>query len=167
MKIHFAAAVLLVASGTSAGAACAPEDLFLSCKIAGKSRWLEVCVEQGNIVYRYGKQGAPELELREHPANVAYMPWPGIGGTIWEEVEFANGEYGYLVHGAIDKQLAVSDAPGAVSGGVEVLKGGQSVASLSCDPAQVDFPWGDALMRAKEAVGMTWDPGEQMWQHGQ
>ena len=143
------------------------EQLFLLCKISNQPKFLEVFASGGEIVYRYGKIGEPELELRRHADQVAYQPWSGMGSSIWEEVSFMNSGYEYLVSGSIDKNKAASNAPDAVSGGVEVLKSGQSIAYLACDTNEIVFNGGMAIMDAKEALGMSWDPVEQMWRHSQ
>ncbi|WP_136443118.1 hypothetical protein [Pacificoceanicola onchidii] len=156
-------ALVLCTLAGMAFADCAPEQRFLSCKIDGKARWLEVCVEGSAVVYRYGKPGAPELELWERAEDIAYAPWPGFGRTIWEEVTFVNGGYSYVVHGSIDKGLAVQEAPNAVGGGVEVFEGARSIARLTCDPETVAFDWSDAISMAKAAAGLIWDPENQAW----
>ena len=160
-------ATLLCLCATAAHAECAADQqTFMSCQIAGGAKVLDVCFDADMAQYRYGPAGKPELTLREPVATLTYTPWPGVGRAIWEEVTFANGGHTYTVHGGFDRPMGdekPEDMTNAHFGGVVVRKGDDILAELLCDPATVDFAWGEGLFDAKQDLGLVWDDRSQEW----
>lgn len=159
--------IIFAASATSAIAACdADQQTFVSCQIEDRNAQLAVCFDAETVTYSFGPAGNPELTLSEPVTTVAYTPWPGVGRAIWEEVTFQNGNYSYSAYGGFDRMFGdetEEDHPTPQFGGVVVRRDDAIVAELSCDPATVDFGWGEGLWDAKHAAGLTWDYGTHGW----
>lgn len=160
----FAAATL----ATPAGAACGPGfETFLSCTFSGGMKALDVCSDSERATYAFGPAaGPPELALATTVADLDYEPWPGIGRTIWERVTFRNGGVAYVVHGAIERDYpadAAAEVVVTVTGGIEVMRGEEPIATLACDPGSADFAWGEALSNAKARAGLCLDHASRTW----
>lgn len=159
-------AVAIVSLASPALADCGPgRELFMSCTVEGQGKRLEICFDRAVAVYRFGRPGAPELELAAPIAGLAYRPWPGVGSSIWEEVDFENAGHLYTVSAGVDRRAAGRDGDeaGVMWGQVEVTRGGESLATLRCIPDSVAFPWTQALYLAKEAAGLSWDYTRHEW----
>lgn len=151
---------------TTAFAACGPEeDVFLSCRIAGQDKVLEVCFDTTMARYSFGPPDQPELTLREPVATLDYRPWPGAGSAIWEEVTFYSGPYSYIVSGGFERPFGEEEPPDEPPhfGGVTVQRGQTTIADFACDPATVDFAWGEGLWDSKTDLGQTWNSVEKRW----
>lgn len=162
-------AVLAAFSGSTAIAACAEtETTFLACTIAGGEKTLEVCSNDHFVSYRFGPTiGLPELELRTPILNIDYVPWPGVGRNIWEEVTFYNENASYVVHGRIERTYPENEADDIilnVAGGVSVFLNSKSAAVLDCDAGSVNFPWDTAIYDAKTAMGQCYHDVMRVWQ---
>lgn len=152
----------------SVALACAPgETLHFFCTFQNGTKEVTVCHDDRTALYRFGAKGrAPELTIEQDVARLAYTPWPGIGRTIWEEVTFETAGHSYTVFASIDREPPADGAHDivvTVSGGIVVARGDDSLATLTCDPGSVAFPWGTALFDAKEAAGMCYDPATRNW----
>ena len=161
------AALLLLGTAATAEAACGPDqETFVSCRIADRVTILAVCFDAQTASYSYGPEGAPELTLQEPVFTLDYTPWPGVGSAIWEEVIFYNGPYSYTVRGGFDRPMNDADMENLADrkfGGVVVRKNGMMLVELTCEPATVDFAWGEGLWDAKQNTGVVWNDVEQIW----
>lgn len=149
------AALLLALLATPAHATCQGDEA-LSCQIGKKT--LEVCYWKGMLTYSFGPEGKPELFLNEPLETVAYTPWPGIGRAMWDQVAFQNDSVTYEVWSSIDKM----DENAVMEGGVNVMQGDQTLASLTCDKGSVAQGL-DAISDLKAGIGQCWDMGTQTW----
>ncbi|WP_157970859.1 hypothetical protein [Pseudogemmobacter bohemicus] len=147
-------AVLLTAA--PAFAACQGESLF-ECRIGKKD--LEVCRTGSAVSYLFGPPGKPEMQIATALSELDYQPWPGIGRTMWEAVSFTNAGVTYEVWSSFDRL----DENAITEGGVNVLKGGKTVATLNCNRGTVDAGL-DLLYGAKEGVGQCWNYKTGRWE---
>lgn len=157
MRIALAAALLALAPAAQADC---PKMTAFSCDI--KKKALEVCLDGGLVSYAFGPAGAPELELTTRVEQAEYVPWGGVGRSIYEEVTFRNGPYGYLVWTANDRQILDDTSPAKVTGGVIVSKAGKQIAALDCTPFTIENGI-DALWEAKERAGQCWSREDFAW----
>lgn len=124
---------------------------------------MQVCQTSDAATYIFGPSGRPaDLVLATSLRNLGYRPWNGIGRSIYEEVTFENGDFAYTAWQSIDKMKAVDEAPDAITGGVLVTKGDQTLASLDCDLGTVEATL-DALYPLKEAEGQCYDRDAFAW----
>lgn len=149
------AALILILLATPASAACQGEEAF-SCQIGKKT--LDVCSWKGALIYRFGPEGQPELTIAEPLETVAYTPWPGIGRAIWDTVAFQNDGVSYEVWTSFDKM----DESAVLEGGVNVMQGDTSLASLTCDKGSVAHGL-DVISDLKAGIAQCWDPEGQAW----
>lgn len=143
-----------------AQAACPASGVtVLSCTTQEGRKALDVCIEGADVTYAYGpKGGTPELELAVPVAEIAHVPWNGIGRSIWETTTFDNRGHAYEVFISVDRMAEGQPT----SGGVSVLKGGAEVARVTCDPGtDVIGLW--AISDAKQATGQCWDNTGFAW----
>jgi hypothetical protein len=146
MRIVFAAAYLTLLGGMVSANELSQTDVFLSCTFSEGRKAVTVDVTGNVISYRFGVPGEmPELIMERDVSQVVYTPWNGIGRNIWEQVDFINDDYTYQVWGNRAKIMDAEDPLIEVSGGIGVLKEGELLANLSCDPGSVVFPWIDIL----------------------
>jgi len=161
--IRFVAATTLfsLTAGSVMAACRAGTDTVLSCTARGGAKALDVCLDTGagEISYAYGAPGrTPELYLSRSIAAIDHRPWPGIGRSIWESTVFYNNGYAYEVFTSIDR-MAENQPP---IGGVLLYKGRQQVARVDCDAGSAEIGlW--AVSDAKDALGLCWDQGAQIW----
>lgn len=138
-------------------------DILLSCPIGKKI--LQVCHHGAGATYSFGPPGASELEIETPISRLDYRPWPGIGSSIWESVIFTHDGVDYEVWQAIEKLTEEHETGPEWSGGVTVIRGDETLASLSCDtppdPAALDL-----LFAAKEDAGQCWDHATLAWKIG-
>jgi hypothetical protein len=138
-------------------AACDGTTL-VSCTIKGTHQ-LEVCLNGDDLTYAYGPTGrAPDLALREPLTNGTYTPWNGIGRSMWESITFTNAEYTYEVFASFDRL----DAAAFTEQGVSILKNGNFVTSLSCDPVR-GMTLFDNLYDQMGARGYCWNRDTFAW----
>lgn len=156
------AVALLVVCAAPAGAAC-PEgaEVLVSCTLKGGAKQLDTCLIGDHAMYRYGPTGAvPELDLLHPVTDVDMEPWPGVSRTIWEAVRFANKDVIYEVYYSIERDPEATE----MSGGVTVLRGEETLASLACDPGSVTSGgYSLPLYEAKQAAGQCWNTSEFRW----
>ena len=152
-------AILFLASlaASPAMAACPNESEIFSCTIDGKP--LQLCHWKGALIYNFGPVGKPELSLSQPLRTIAYTPWPGVSGTIWESVSFPNHEYLYEVWTSVDRNPASTSG---LQGGINVLKGQSLVAQLLCDPGTPSQSL-DVIYGLKQSIGQCWDFDSQVW----
>ncbi|MFV0472662.1 MAG: hypothetical protein ACK5MQ_00230 [Pikeienuella sp.] len=164
-RLLFPTAFLLAPQGALL-AECAGETM-ISCETG--AGWLEVCVEPGDgpgegaFTYAFGPKGAPDLALREDMAAGTATPWPGIGGAIWESVDFRHEGHVYSIYIATDR----SDESG-MRAGAHVIRGEETLARLSCEsgPDQVIAP-AFAVEDAMTAAGYRRDLARDEWRRGE
>ena len=154
-------AMLVICAASSAQALCDDaEKLVMSCTLKDASQALDVCHQQGEARYRYGpRNGAPELKLSTSIRDLEYRPWAGVGGSIYEEVAFYNGDIRYAVWSAFERD---PEGNYPLSGGVIVTKGDQTLADLTCDTGSVNTAM-DTLFEEKQARGLCWDSVNFAW----
>lgn len=148
-------ALLLALLAAPAHAACQGDEAF-SCRIGNKT--LDVCYWKGMLNYRFGPEGKPELTLYELLETVAYTPWPGIGRAIWDSVAFQNEGVTYEVWSSFDKM----DENAVMEGGVNVMRGDKTLATLTCDKGSVGRGL-DTLSELKAGIGQCFDHETQSW----
>lgn len=148
-------ALALVLLASPAHAACQGDEAF-SCTIGKKT--LEVCYWKGALIYAYGRDGKPELTLSEPLETVSYTPWPGIGRAIWDAVAFENEGVTYEVWTSFDK----IDENAVLEGGVNVMQGDATLATLACDKGSVAHGL-DTISELKAGIGQCWDYENQTW----
>lgn len=149
------AALLLALLAAPASAACQGDEAF-SCTIGKKT--LQVCYWKGALIYSYGREGKPELTIAQPLETAAYTPWPGIGRAIWDSVAFQNEGVTYEVWTSFDKL----DEQAVLEGGVNVMQGDTTLASLTCDKGSVAHSL-DPIMDLKSGIGQCWNPEAQAW----
>ncbi|MEL6573809.1 MAG: hypothetical protein AAFQ64_19320 [Pseudomonadota bacterium] len=129
---------------------------FMKCTFQGGAKAVEICLSGSDVSYTFGRVGnAAELALSVPVVDVDYLPWPGVGSSIWETVTFYNDGYSYEVLVGFERN---PENP-AHFGGITITKAGQELATLSCDPGSIDWGWGTDLFDAKAAAGLCWDYG--------
>jgi hypothetical protein len=94
--------------------------------------------------------------------DLIYRPWNGIGIMMSDAVQFTHGDYSYEVWAGIEKMMDEAAPAPEWSGGVNVLKGADVVASLSCDSVP-DVYQLDSLYDLKQAAGQCFDYESQGW----
>lgn len=137
--------------------ALACTDAVLSCQIGGKS--LQICADAAALSYSFGPKDQPELTLTAAMADGPVEPWPGVGGSIWETARFVNGETTYEVWISEDRNS--DDHP--MDAGVNVMKGDETLAALSCDTGSLTGNGVFALSDAMAAAGFCWNLDAQSW----
>ncbi len=149
---------------------CAPLPAFadcadlsvMTCSLSGGAKTLQVCQAGDAVAYSFGPAGgAPELALTEPLASGTYTPWNGIGRAIWETVGFRSEGFTYEVWSSFDRLEETAQ----VEGGVNVYKGDDLQASLTCDPGSVEAGF-DSLFPVMEAQGFCWNRDTYAWQRG-
>ncbi len=146
----------LILSPAMAQAAC-PDQTVLSCPIGKKQ--LEVCLTGATVTYAFGPKGAPELTLSEPLETVAFTPWPGVGGAIWQSVAFTNNGTTYEVWDAIQRG---PDETSPREGGINVLRDDALQAQLDCKTGTVTGSV-DMLYDAKTSAGQCWNTDSFQW----
>ena len=149
------AALLLILLAAPAHAACQGDEAF-SCQVGKKT--LEICYWKGMLTYRFGPEGKPELTLNEPLETVDFMPWPGIGRAIWDSVVSENKGIAYEVWSSFDKL----DENAVMEGGVNVMQGDETLATLSCDKGSVGRGL-ETLGELKAGIGQCFDHETQTW----
>jgi hypothetical protein len=142
---------------TAAIADCINETEVFSCQIGNKT--LEICHWKGALIYSFGPANAPDLTIAEPLETVAFTPWPGVGSAIWENVAFHNQGYTYEVWTAVERN---PEDTRPLQGGVNVLKGEELQAQLTCDNGTASQSL-DAIYELKTAIGQCWDFDQDRW----
>ncbi|QDC10478.1 hypothetical protein FHY55_15055 [Oceanicola sp. D3] len=146
-----AAALLLLAPAATADCITRAES-FLMCTVNGGAKELRGCWGPGDAGYQYGPAGGePELVLSVPLTQLDYIPWAGVGSSIWEEVNYHNGDVQYSVWHRIDRDPG-GDPPSA---GVTVTRGEETLADLQCDPGSISANY-QGLYEAKAEIGQCW-----------
>ncbi|UWQ78344.1 hypothetical protein K3725_13605 [Leisingera sp. S132] len=161
MRIFLSGLFLLA---NSAAVLACPEgaETMVSCTFKDGVKKLTTCLQGEQATYVFGTPGRqPELEMKRDVRDVDMTPWPGIGGSIWEEVIFTNADARYIVYYSISKD------PGAqnpMEGGVVVEQSGKELAHLRCDAGSVDSGYPLPLFDAKIAAGQEYSLETGAWQ---
>ncbi|WP_213546535.1 hypothetical protein [Vannielia litorea] len=148
-----AAILLPLLLGTPAMAECITRaEAFLMCKTHGGAKELRGCWGPGDAGYQFGPEGGvPELSLSVPLAELEYIPWAGVGSSIWEEVNFHNGDVQYSLWHRVDR-TPEGDPPSA---GVTVTRADETLADLECVPGTLHANF-EGLAEAKAAIGQCW-----------
>jgi len=137
------ALLTLLPLGAHAGCPVGPVAI-LSCTLSAGKMVLDVCLSEDMITFTFGETGEnPDLSLQAHVKNADYIPWNGIGRSYYEQVSFHNAEVTYIVWGAVDRL----SEDHTVSGGVEVVRGDETLAHLQCDENSAVFGF-DAIYQS-------------------
>lgn len=110
------------------------------------------------MTYTFGPEAEPELALERDVLDVDYVPWAGVGRTLYESVRLENGGYVYEVWHGIDRL----DLDAVLEGGVTVSRGEESIAALRCDAGSAEgniYP----LFEAIEAAGRCFSLETRVW----
>ena len=101
------------------------EKTVFNCK-AGK-KIISVCGVGGELQYRYGRFGSPELRLPTTPGEASLVSYGTImlAGGGGDYLRFVNGKTDYIVYSASIKG-------GADKEGVAVEKNGKLLANAAC-----------------------------------
>lgn len=157
-------ALAALLAGSPVLAECAGTEL-VSCQVKGSAKWLELCLAGSTLRYSFGPKGAPELVLTRDIGEVVYTPWPGVGRTIWEDVQIRNKGITYAIHTWVERPLDESD-PGGSGTGVAVLRGDDPLAEIECAGEQTaDFtPLGvELIARGYCRAVDRWKRGSGGW----
>lgn len=154
------AALLLALLAAGPAQALCQGDEYFSCRIGAKE--LQVCYWKGMLIYQYGPETAPELSLNVTVEEADFTPWAGIGRTMWDSLAFHNDGVTYEVWAAMDKKLEDSEPEPVLQGGVTVMKGGETLASLTCDAGSARSAL-DTLWDRKTEIGQCWDYEANQW----
>jgi hypothetical protein len=126
---------------------------LVSCSLKSGSAYLETCLLGNFATYAYGKTGQrPDLALARPVQEVEMTPWPGVGRSIWEDFQFRNGDVSYRVFYSIDR---FSEGEPALTAGVMVEKGEETLAELDCDPGTIDAGYPLPLWDAQELAAQA------------
>ncbi|MFY0634714.1 MAG: hypothetical protein JXQ91_12955 [Vannielia sp.] len=146
----FAALALL--AGPAAAECITRAESFMMCTMKGGAKELRGCWGPGDAGYQFGPEGgAPELVISVPLAQLDFIPWAGVGSSIWEEVNFANADVQYSIWHRVDR-APEGDPPSA---GVTVTRGDETLAELTCDPGTISANF-EGLYQAKAAIGQCW-----------
>lgn len=160
--VAMAAALWALAAGGAAAQGCAGATPLVICDIAYSTKRLETCVAGGDVLYRFGPAGAPELALRRAVTEVDMTPWSGVGRDIWEAFSIQNAEITYEIWLAHARDPNAADP---VMAGVRVMRGEAILAELACRPetiAEAGYPL--ALFEAKQAAGQRYSHATFTWE---
>ena len=132
-------------------------DTFLDCTVEN-GKQLRVCIGDTDFTYAFGPPDQPDIALSVPIADGTATPWPGIGGSIWSSIAFPADGFVYETWTSVQKD----DGGDPPSGGVTVLKDGETVAALTCVSGTVSpaFTMEDAL----DARGWCWNFDAGLWQ---
>lgn len=147
----------LVAS--PAAAACEGET-YLNCPTED-GRQILACIGKDSFSYRFGPADTPELALSVPIEAAVVTPWPGIGGAIWSSLGFPNNGYVYEVWASVARNADEA----AATGGVTVMQGDKTLASLTCAPGTARSA-AFVLEDAMAARGYCFDFDKRSWFKG-
>ncbi|MFQ5622510.1 MAG: hypothetical protein ACE5FS_03845 [Paracoccaceae bacterium] len=159
MRIATALAFAGLLASPALGACPEGSANILSCTLSAGGKAVSACWRDETASYAFGRPGAaPELTIETPLTEAGYRPWNGIGGSIYEEVTFANRGVSYTVWAAMERNQEANP----LSGGILVTRDGAEIAALKCDPGSVETGFG-ALFERMEQLGRCWDYGEHAW----
>ncbi|MEC3861896.1 hypothetical protein VK792_11430 [Mesobacterium sp. TK19101] len=127
------------ANAASAGQFCEIDgsEMF-ACTFKGGAKAVELCDAfwlDGNMA-SYGffnRNGVVEKGIVIDKAALIARPWSGMGRYISESITFpVAGGYAYEVFWSVDRNTNAE-----IEGGILVLKDGNEIATLTCDPGSV------------------------------
>lgn len=135
---------LMGATAATAGEYCELDgsEMF-SCTFSNGTKAVEVCdaywMDGDMASYGFFKRGgAVEKEIITDKASLIYDEGTGMGSLMSESVTFqAEGGYAYEVYWWAEQ------GDDALSGGINVLKNGDTIADLSCDSGSVRHEFTD------------------------
>ncbi|MHA7876383.1 hypothetical protein [Roseivivax sp.] len=149
----------LLAAPAAAGCFGAGQGL-MRCTVKEGARQLDLCLQGGVLIYRYGPpEGPAEMLLARPVTEVDMLPWPGIGRYFWEVLTLYNGPVAYELYVSADRL----DLEAPAEGGVTVIEDGEALAQLTCDPGTLSEMDLYPVFEAKEAAGQRYCPESQSW----
>ena len=139
-----------VAFGPAQAADCRKgERVIFSCTLEGKLA--SVCATPGQATYRYGRPGAPEMEIASGDGHAFQSLVIGGGGGSQTSLRFTNKGFNYIVSSG--EQGSLHDSPGKRWSVLTILEGDKTIASRTC---KLTSPW-DRI----QASGLPDDPDER------
>jgi len=137
--------------------AAADETRLMACTFKDGATQVSVTLDDGIVRYAYGPTGqAPDLALSVPAVEVDYIPWAGIGRSIWEAYAFRNGDYRYEVGMSFDRDPESV----AVYGGITITKGSEEIARLTCDEGSGYFVYDGQVAQIKQQAGLCVEHGD-------
>lgn len=127
MRLSGSAVLIATLCATPLWAQCADGKApLVSCQVGAKS--LNVCFNTTTeiLTYRYGPDGAPELELQRGVHDLTLRTWSGVGKSIVENLEITNKGYVYQIFAGHNRMDHTNFA------GVSVIKDGKRLADFTC-----------------------------------
>ena len=116
-----------------------------------------MCLTEDELVYRFGRPDAPQIELSAPLSDGTFRPWNGIGRELTTSVRFTNGDHSYDVWWSADRLAA--DRP--VSAGVTVFQSDRYLAQIECAPETVGDSFEPPLTDAMRRRGLCWSAETQ------
>jgi len=154
-------ALALFPFSAQAASTCAPgTTTILSCTFSNGAKALVACQDGTSATYAFGKVGqVPDLALSVPIESLGYVPWPGVGSSVWDEVTFTNNGVAYVLWQSFDRDPNVAMPQQA---GIVVRQGDKDLARLECDQGSIT-PQIDGLWDVFEALGQCYDRQDQSW----
>jgi len=176
--IRTSISILAFVASTSVGfAECAsPNATFLTCTFSEARQYVDVCVKGDDVTYTFGFVGAPpDLQLSVPVVGADFVPWPGVGSSIYESMYFTNVDITYEVRGGVSRVVTSED--GDTEAEMQLKKWGEInvfahrddpeqekiLATLLCDVGTSSYIYGGSIYDAKIAAGQCWDFYERSW----
>jgi len=140
------AASLSLGLGASVRADCDPGSKRLfTCQTRHNGKRIEVCDDGKTIRYSFGRDKQPEILLKVPRDQASSYQWSGFGRAMTYSVNIPNGRFEYRVFAGAEKDATEGYA------GVNVVKDGEQIATVECDPKRVEeHLQGLDLKRAEE-----------------
>jgi hypothetical protein len=109
---------------------CRPPELTVYQCDYGASV-LSVCEDHGQVSYRYGRPGAPQIAISSngHDGAAHYAETTGVGGADQIQMRFTRGIYNYIVFAG--DSLPYREG-GPIRNGVAVTRSGRTLSTRLC-----------------------------------
>ncbi len=158
MKAQFLICMSCAVMALPSFAQAQDEPLFQCQFVSGKEVTLRTSAQ--GMSYVFGRPNAkPELFLLRKYDEIGVTPWNGVGGSIWEVIEFRNADVTYRIWGDFDRMTEAHE----ITGGIMVERGEEDLARLECLPGTVTYtPF--SFSDAYEAAGYCWSFDDSQWQ---
>lgn len=165
---HLVLLLFIYLSALEAHAACRQqEQLYMSCKISGRDTQVSICFDKKQIYYRYGAlNGKIELELEESLASIDYIPSTRVGQSVWDEINFRNGQYRYQIHGGFltPRENLPEDEFSTVRfgdirwGTIDVYRNNEILSELTCEFETINFNQVELVQALGISGVRVWSP---------
>ena len=141
-------------SGARAGTHCGATERILYSARFTHGRTGSVCVAHGAVHYRYGRLGAPEIDLASAPdwSNVHYGEVRGGGNGYQRHVRFTAAGINYVVFEGVAGDL--TDIAGQRSSGIYVGRDDSGGISIGARGGEIVAESWDAILRQEAPEAM-------------